>query len=43
MLMRFPEENLCMYALLMSCARGVDRQVLKENTFKLQLYSLDPN
>lgn len=42
MLMRFPEENLCMYAVLMSCARGMDRQVLEENKFKLQLYSLEP-
>ena len=44
MLMRFPEENLCMYAVLMSCAGGgVDRQVLEDNKFKLQLYSLEPN
>lgn len=43
MLMRFPEENLCMYTVLMSCARGVDRQVLEENEFKLQLYSLEPD
>lgn len=43
MLRRFPEENLCLYAVLISCARGMDRQVLEENKFKLQLYSLEPN
>lgn len=41
--MRFPEENLCMYAVLMSCGRGVDGQVFVENKFKLHLYSLEPD
>ena len=41
MLMRFPVEFLCMYTVLMSCAGGVDRQVLEENELNVQLYSLE--
>lgn len=33
-LMRFPEEKLCMDVVLMSCAKGEDRQVLEESKFK---------
>lgn len=41
MLMRFPVEILCVSTVLMSCAGGMDRQVLEEDMFNGQLYGLE--